>query len=382
MVKYKRRLLNVILASLRRASVVALGTLVVTIVVVSTDPLPATSASTKSTTTSSTSTTTSTVPPPSTNGLIAAGPSRSECVDPDFPDTGLAAINSAVAKFDAVTGSSVTCLSAYLTSEPTWWQWEHPWITAPQYGYTRWVAQKSRIRQLVLQVNLIPDSLKNVKNPLRWEQSCAAGDFNSYATELGVSLVAAGLQNSVLRLGAEMNGIWEADFIGYTSQEQKLWTLCFANEVTGLRQATGEHFLIDWNANACVENIPFANFYPGNAFVDIVGLDLFDVSCTLPKTRLSFKQLASERLGLTDFEAFALARGKPMSFPEWGLKAFPSGDDPGYIDGIGANFTRRDFAFETYFNVNVRIRPYLALGPSAPSSLKAFKVWFGARPQK
>lgn len=303
-----------------------------------------------------------------------------QCVDPDFPDTGLAAIKTAVANFNTVTNSSVTCLSAYLTTEPNWTQWEHPWITASQYGYTTWVAQKPHIRQLVLQVDLIPNNLKNVRNPLSWEKSCAAGGFNSYATELGNNLVAAGLQNSVLRVGAEMNGIWEADFIGYTSQEQNLWKECFANEVTALRQSTGEHFLIDWNANACVENIPFSNYYPGNAYVDIVGLDFFDVSCVQPKTRLSFKKLANERLGLANFEKFAAARGKPMSFPEWGLKAFPSGDDPGYIAGIGATFTRRNFAFETYFNVDVKIRPYLALGPTSPLSMAAFRKWFSGSP--
>jgi len=65
--------------------------------------------------------------------------------------------------------------------------------------------------------------------------------------------------------------------------------------------------------------------------------------------------------------------------PEWGLEAYPSGDDPGYIDGIGATFRRRDFAFESYFDVNLKIRPYLGLGPNSPRALKAFQKWFGNR---
>ena len=76
---------------------------------------------------------------------------------------------------------------------------------------------------------------------LRWigRRSCAAGDYDSYATELGTNLVAAGLQNSVIRLGPEMNGTWETDFMGTTTQEQNLWATCFANEVTAMRQAAG-----------------------------------------------------------------------------------------------------------------------------------------------
>ena len=146
--------------------------------------------------------------------------------------------------------------------------------------------------------------------------------MTSYATALGTSLVKAGLQNSVIRLGTEMNGVWEGDFIGTKVSEQKTWAKCFAKEVTGLRQATGEHFLIDWNVNACIGDYGYANYYPGNKYVDILGLDLFDVGCQTPTTSLSFKQLANEQLGLNYFEAFAKAKGKPMSFPDGDFRRF------------------------------------------------------------
>jgi beta-mannanase len=238
------------------------------------------------------------------------------------------------------------------------------------------VAEAPQRRQLVLAVSLIPVSLENIKDPLGWEQSCASGDFNSYASELGSELVGAGLENSVIRLGPEMNGTWEDDFVGTTIQEQSLWVTCFQNEATALRQVSGQHFLIDWNPNACVENLPYSNFYPGNAYVDIMGLDLFDVGCLTPRTPLTFTQLEREPAGLLHFEDFAAARGKPMSFPEWGLMLDPSGDNPGYVDGIGATINRQDFAFETYFDANLEIRPYLPLGSRTPLSLAAFQKWF------
>ncbi|MHB8379033.1 MAG: glycosyl hydrolase [Acidimicrobiales bacterium] len=208
-----------------------------------------------------------------------------------------------------------------------------------------------------------------------WEQSCAAGDFNSYATQLGTNLVAAGLQNTVLRIGAEMNGPWETDYVGTTAQEQSLWAKCFDNEVTALRQATGEHFLIDWNPNACYQNIPFANYYPGNAYVDILGLDLYNQGCDAPTTALTFSQLANEPGGLTSFEAFANAQGKPMSLPEWGLTSSPSGDDPGYMNGIGSTVANGNFAFQEYFNM--ADGGTLLLGSGTPQSLAAYQKWFG-----
>ncbi len=309
-----------------------------------------------------------------TNGLITAGPSRSRCLEPDLTGVGFVSLNASISGFETKTHSVVTCVSAYLNGATTWTDWSQPWIAGKRYGYSTWVAAKPKTRQLVLGIDLIPTSLSNVKNPLPWEQSCAAGNFNSYATQLGKTLVAAQLGNSVLRLGPEMNGTWERDFIGFTKQEQRLWAQCFANEVIALRQVPGQSFLIDWNPNACVENIPYANFYPGNTYVDILGLDLFDQSCVAPQTPYTFEQLAHEPASLSQFQAFATSMGKPMSLPEWALSAVPIRDDPGYINGIGSTVARGNYAFESYFDFQV---PHPLLGPHTPRSLVAFRRWFG-----
>jgi hypothetical protein len=310
---------------------------------------------------------------------ITAGPSRSECFVPNFTDTGLASLQAAITSFDTVTNSNASCVTAYLDGATTWADWESPWITQSQYGYTSWVAEAPQSRQLVLQVDLIPSSLEDIANPLSWEQSCAAGDFDSYATQLGTNLVAAGLGNSVLRLGAEMNGNWEVDFIGTTTQEQNLWATCFANEVTALRQVPGESFLMDWDVNACKGGYTFANYYPGNSYVDILGLDLYDVDCDSPNTSVSFSQLDNEPYGLADFEAFAAAQGKPMSLPEWGLSTVPAGDDPAFLDAMASAVANGNFAFESYFDGGGGTgSKSLALSSSAPLSLAAYQQWFGA----
>jgi hypothetical protein len=312
------------------------------------------------------------------SGLIRSGASRSECLTPKFSDTGFVALQGAVTKFEKLTDTSVSCVSAYLNGAPTWSKWERPWITQRRYGYTSWVAKAPQNRQLVLQVDLIPTALKDTKDPINWERSCAAGDFDSHATQLGTSLVAAGLQHSVIRLGAEMNGNWEVDYVGPTKVEHQLWVRCFANEVVALRQATGEHFLINWNPNPCQNNLPYLTLYPGNSYVDIIGLDLFDVSCAAPKTPYSFTRLENEPAGLTTIEAFAATHHKPLSLPEWGLRVSPSGDDPKFIDGIGSEFDSRDFAFETYFDVPGSNGTALPLGSRTPLSLAAFQHWFAS----
>ncbi len=226
-------------------------------------------------------------------------------------------------------------------------------------------------------VDLIPASLKNINDPLNWERSCASGDFNSYATQFAKSLVSAGLGDSVIRLGAEANGVWENDYIGPTKVEQHLWAKCFDQEVTGMRRATGEHLLIDWNPNACKGDYPYPNYYPGNAYVDIMGFDLFDVACEIPTTPVTFAQLAGEVDGLNRFEAFAARERKPMSFPEWALSIIPSGDDPAYINGIGSTVMKGDFAFQTYFDGGGPNIKALPLTTQTPMSLAAYRKWFG-----
>jgi beta-mannanase len=172
-----------------------------------------------------------------------------------------------------------------------------------------------------------------------------------------------------------MNGAWEADYVGNTTQEQNLWAQCFANEVTGLRHASGSNFLIDWNPNACTQNESYASFYPGNASVDIMGLDFYDVDCDTPTTVPTFAQITNEPYGLAAFEAFANSQGKPMSFPEWGLSASLGGDDPAYINGIGSTVANGNFAFEAYFDAGAGSS--MILGSNTPLSVAAFQHWFG-----
>jgi hypothetical protein len=305
--------------------------------------------------------------PTSPGALITAGPSRKSCLY-----TG-GVLQPGLANAEAQTGTSPSCTMAYDGGQ-TWAQWDSPWFADSYAGFTTWVAAEPQSRQLILGVNLIPNDLGDPSNPSGWEQSCDAEKFDAYSQTLGANLVATGLDNSVIRLGPEMNGSWEPDFMGTTTSEQRMWAKCFANEVTAMRQVAGEHFLFVWNPNACWENVPYSNYYPGNSYANILGLDLYDVACMAPSTQPAWSQLAREPAGLTYFEAFANARKKPMSFPEWGLVKDPSGDDSAYVNGIGSTIAKEDFSFETYFDAgDVGI---LQIGPETPLSLRVFQRWF------
>ncbi|MGH3245557.1 MAG: glycosyl hydrolase, partial [Trebonia sp.] len=216
-------------------------------------------------------------------------------------------------------------------------------------------------------------------------QLCAAGSYDQHATALAENLVSYGAGNIVIRLGVEANGAWEADYVGSTAAEMSNWAKCYDNEVTAMRAVTGAHFLFVWNPNVCTTDLPLDKWYPGNSYVDIMGIDAYDLDCSTNKPvelegwdAYSTDSAANSRNdpnfpSLADMEAFAVTHGKPLSFPEWGIDTGTS-DDARYITDMAQVFNNSAFAFESYFDTNTDgIAP---LGSTIPSATAAYSQAF------
>jgi beta-mannanase len=232
--------------------------------------------------------------------------------------------------------------------------------------------------------DLIPQSVSSNSDPLSWEGPCASGDYDQYAATLAKNLVSYRAGNSVIRLGIEANGTWEADYVGTSSAEMSDWAKCYANEVTAMRGVPGTHFLFVWNPNICTADIPLSKWYPGNSYVDIIGADAYDGDCRTLKTVAQEGWEAystdSSSVGASDpdfpslanIEAFAVTHDKPMSFPEWGLGA--GDDDPAYVTDLARMFNSDNFAYQSYFDDNDGgIAP---LGSSIPKATAAYAKAF------
>lgn len=307
--------------------------------------------------------------------LVQAGNSKTVCIS-----TGSGTWKAGLRAAEQATGIAFRCLETFSDADPTWSQWMDPWITHANSGIPEWVAADRRQRTLIVSEDLIPQSLTNDPDPITWEQPCAAGQFNGYARRFARALVSAGLGWSVIRLGKEANGGWEQDYVGQTSAEQHAWAQCFDQEVAAMRSVRGAHFLFDWNPNACTNALPLSNYYPGNAYVDIIGVDLYNADCAtqLPgPSAWSWHLLYTESYGLAQITAFAEKKGKPMSIPEWGLLASPNGlaDDPYYVEGIATYVQNHDVAFQSYFDSGAN--GVVQLGPSTPKALAAYRHAFG-----
>ena len=54
-----------------------------------------------------------------------------------------------------------------------------------------------------------------------------------------------------------------------------------------MRSVPGTRFLFVWNPNACTTDLPLDDWYPGNSYVDIIGMDVYDSDCSSQMTVFS-----------------------------------------------------------------------------------------------
>ena len=328
---------------------------------------------TTTTTTIAPTTTTITPPPTSPSGAVQAGDSKTVCIT-DGPDPN----NAGAMVYTTLNGIAYNCVETFTDGAQNWTQWEDPWIISggpTNEPFTAWEAADPTGRTVIDTQDLIPHSLASDSS---WMAECAKGNFNSYATQFAKNMVAAGLGNSVIRLAHEMNGNWYDDSLGTDQTKWNLWDQCWQQEVTAMRAASGAHFLFDWNVNANYQDFPLSDIYPGDAYVDIIGVDFYDnTGLTIPAVGQPgrFAALAAEPDGLNAVEAFAVAHSKPLSIPEWGTVS-TQGDDGAYVTAIGNFVATHDVAYQSWFNPG--IDTILPLDPSkAPLSTAAYIAAFG-----
>ena len=179
--------------------------------------------------------------------------------------------------------------------------------------------------------------------------AAAAGDYNSQFYNLGELLVRDGLGDTIVDLGREMNGTWyEWSEQHAPSSEPDAYILAWRQIVTTMRSVPGQHFKFLWTiypANASV-----AESWPGGAYVDYIGTDIFDwyggVNYTYPHTpsgALDHEEkwqqiLTAEPGGLNWMAAFSQVTGKPIIIAEWGLDfhTFGGHDDLLFITNMMA----------------------------------------------
>lgn len=199
---------------------------------------------------------------------------------------------------------------------------------------------------LVVSQGLVPDGGEQLLD------DCAAGDYDGHWRDFGSLMVEHGRGDSVVRLGWEMN---EAT-MGWRGLDTADYLACYRRAADNLR-TTNPQVVLDWTINA--HHTPAAlcgglstNCYPGDEYVDIIGIDNYDHHPWSP-TKAAFDRTAAAPEGLDWLFAFARAHDKLFSVGEWGIMptADAGQDNPDFVTWMHGWFADHAprLAYEAYF---------------------------------
>ena len=267
-------------------------------------------------------------------------------------------------------------------------------------------------------------------------QAIAAGDYDSVYEGILQAYVAQGYTNLVFRPGWEMN-IPGPTYAGDTTQDQADWVAAYKQIYTVLHQeaaAVGINVTVVWNPG--VTNYTNANaltsLYPGNAYVDAIGADVYsdiypysdgtnssgqatyydwntdeentsvaqfitdpvnrEHYWTYPAaTKWADDSSGGHALSLDQLLAFAEVQGKPFAIPETGAGNSDAGadvsDDAAFPQWLASQLTTAEAAGEKIDFVNIWDSnagggnyEFSNASDDKPLEAAAWAEYFGAQP--
>jgi len=272
-----------------------------------------------------------------------------------------------VAQYEQWRGRPVARVLDFLADDdwskiawPTWWT--NGWAASPY---------KDR---LVYSVPMLPRYTGTM-------QQGATGAYNWNFVELAKTLRKSGQPTAVIRLGWEFNGSWYRWAAGPNPQA---YIRYYRQIVTAMRSVTGTAFTFDWSATMGPSAMPADAAYPGDAYVDTIGLDVYDQywgpNPTDPEAR--WNSYVSMPYGLAWHRDFAAAHGKPMSFPEWGViirsDGHGGGDSPTFIQHMRDWIAANNVAYSMYFEYATTANKSALMTGMFSQSAAKFLQLFGA----
>ncbi len=254
---------------------------------------------------------------------------------------------AALANFASITGTHPVLASDYLLRTSGWDGMDGAG------GSEDWMLDQWRGTgyRLVLGVPILPGGSGGTL------AQGATGAYNQYFTILAQTLVKDGAANAILRLGWEFNGTWYPWSVANNTDAQN-FAAFWRQIVNTMRAVPGQQFKFLWNPNgggSSSWNLELA--YPGSAYVDYIGTDVYDEYWSSPFTpQASWSNAVTQTWGLNWLVTFAAAEGRPIAIPEWSVDfrddGFGLGDDAYFISQFANWIAANNVAFTSIFSYN------------------------------
>ncbi|WP_168581721.1 malectin domain-containing carbohydrate-binding protein [Gephyromycinifex aptenodytis] len=208
--------------------------------------------------------------------------------------------------------------------------------------------------------------------------TAAAGGYNAEWERLARN-ISARYPDAYIRLGWEMNlPSWKAAAYPNTADQ---WKQAYRQAVGAIRKG-GPNLRIAWVVNegpGQTGTKDAAIFYPGDAYVDYIGMDAYDWWPGYT-TDANIARHRDEAYGWNHWLNFAKAHGKKFVLPEWGIAPANSaggGDNPKYINFV-YNWLKQNqehIAYESYFSESMSYIRSDLFTCNSPKASAEYKRW-------
>jgi Ca2+-binding RTX toxin-like protein len=205
--------------------------------------------------------------------------------------------------------------------------------------------------------HLSRDVWSQVDTPVVWSlplnvkgtalEDAAAGDFNSYYKTAAEWIDRYSTSEKIyIRPGWEFNGYW----MPWSAEGKEQAFIDAFRQLVNTFRSVSDRFEFEWTVNIGNFGMDPADAYPGDSYVDIVGMDFYHNPAWDPADPLrAWHQMAYREYGLKWLEDFASAHGKPTAYSEWGVM---TDNMQPYLDLVADWFESHDVAYQIYWDAN------------------------------
>jgi hypothetical protein len=174
----------------------------------------------------------------------------------------------------------------------------------------------------------------------------ASGAYDSYFLKAAIALAESkpSADGSIyVRLGWEFNAPW----MPWAAAGQEQAFVKAFQEVVNVFRSVSNDFKFVWDVNQGASQINPAKAYPGDKFVDVIGMDTYyNTAYDNPNPIEAFKWKVAQPYGLQWQQDFAAAHGKGTAMSEWGVE---NGSSAPYIEAMSKWMADHNMLYQNYW---------------------------------
>jgi hypothetical protein len=273
-------------------------------------------------------------------------------------------------------------LSAFVGNSPSDLQQFEDWLGRPVDQITAHTGRENW-KDWVDSIRWSVELWSPLNKPIRWTiplfvnggslSDAAAGKYQDYYEQAARLLAGTRKSDNVVyvRTGEEFNGNWMPWSAAGREQD---FVKAYRHFVEAFRSVSSR-FRFEWNVNIRETRMNPADAYPGDDYVDVIGMDFYyNIKWNPTNPVMAWNEMVSSQYGLQWLEEFAAAHKKPTAYPEWGVNFDGAGP---YIERAAQWFSGHNVLYESVWNSNAAFPGKLS-DDQYPRAAAAYIDSFGA----